>query len=67
MKTKMYSRGLKGISRYVITQKSKSYQNWFHENFTPATWKEEDYLPIYFWDDLFSVYGICPGVERYGL
>ena len=55
-----------GTSRRVKTKKSKYFGQWFHEEPTPTTWKKDDMLPIYFWNDLFSPFGICPGVESYG-
>lgn len=57
-----YSLSYDGIERQVLTKNSDYYNEWFYEDYTPHTWKDEE-LATSFWNDIFLV--SCPGVKSY--
>lgn len=59
----IYSNTYSGVSRRVITLKSKYYGQWFHEGTTPSTWKDGDVFAIWCWYDMYGDF--CPGVKSY--
>lgn len=61
--TGIYSSIYSGVSRRVVTQKSKYYGDWFHEGITPSTWKNGDEFAIMCWNNMYNEY--YPGVKSY--
>lgn len=51
--TDRYTLGCDGVARRVLTKKSKYYDEWFYEDFTPYNWKNNT-LAYWFWCDLFG-------------
>ena len=58
-----YSSAYTGIARQVLTKKSKSYNKWFYEGFTPQNWKSGDNLAICLWNNLIKL--TYPHVKSY--
>ena len=48
-----YTYGYTGREMHVLTEHSDYYDEWFYEGYTPHTWKNDNLLPYFFWNDLW--------------
>lgn len=61
--TGRYTQGFEGISRYVVTQSSSYYRQYFYDGYTPNNWKDSGFAYM-LWSQLFAG-DYYPGVSSY--
>ena len=62
--TGRYTEGYTGVARHVNTTRSKYYNEWFYDAYTPQAWKSSNLLHSYFWSNLWPL-DYFPGVKNF--